>query len=91
MAHGTLLVGFISTVSTLAITLTRDADETPVAIGFDKVRYLAPVFLGDTVTVAHEFEAINLARERSTADITVTNQKGDLVAVAKRLLQRVPN
>lgn len=91
MAHGALLVGFMSTVSTLAIAHTRDADETPVAVGFDKVRFLAPVFLGDTVTTAYTFEAIDLAKKRSTANIEVTNQDGQLVAVAKHLLQWVAN
>ncbi len=91
MAHGALLVGFMSTVSTLAIAHTRGGDATPVAVGFDRVRFLAPVFLGDTVTVAYTFEAIDEARRRTTADIQVTNQEGKLVAVAKHLLQWVPN
>ena len=45
MAHGALLVGFMSTVSTIAIAHTRNAEETPVAVGFDKIRFLEPVFL----------------------------------------------
>ncbi|GIR60846.1 MAG: hypothetical protein CM15mP66_02940 [Pseudomonadota bacterium] len=44
MAHGALLVGFMSTVSTMAIAHTRDAEETPVSVGYDKVRFLEPVF-----------------------------------------------
>ena len=91
MAHGALLVGFMSTVSTLAIAHTRDADETPVAVGFDKVRFLAPVFLGDTVTTSYTFEAIDHDRKRTTAAIEVTNQNGELVAVARHLLQWVAN
>ena len=53
MAHGALLVGFMSTVSTMAIADTRDAEETPVSVGYDKVRFLEPVFLGDTVTLQY--------------------------------------
>ena len=91
MAHGALLVGFMSTVSTMAIAHTRGSDETPVAVGFDKVRFLAPVFLGDTITTAYTIEAIDLDRKRSTANIEVTNQNNELVAVAEHLLQWVPN
>ena len=91
MAHGALLVGFMSTVSTLAIAHTRDSDETPVAVGFDKVRFLAPVFLGDTVTTAYTIAEIDLERKRSTAEIQVTNQDGTLVAVARHILQWVKN
>ena len=51
MAHGALMVGFMSTVSTIAIAHTRDAKETPVSVGYDKIRFLKPVFLVDTITV----------------------------------------
>lgn len=92
MAHGALLIGFVSTASTLAIADCRDdVNETPVAVGFDKVRFLQPVFLGDTITVSYRIAAIDLERRRSTADVRITNQDGELVAVADHLLQWVPN
>ena len=75
MAHGALMVGFMSTVSTMAIAHTRDAEETPVSVGYDKVRFLKPVFLGDTITVNY----------------TICNQDGELVAVGKHILQWIPN
>ena len=90
MAHGALLVGFMSTVSTLAIADTRASDETPVAVGFDRVRFLQPVFFGDTVTLDYRFIDIDLERRRSTARIEVRNQHDELVAVANHLLQWVP-
>lgn len=90
MAHGALLVGFMSTVSTLAIADTRGSDETPVAVGFDRVRFLQPVFFGDTVTLDYRFVDIDLERRRSTARIEVRNQHDELVAVASHILQWVP-
>ena len=45
MAHGALIVGFMSTVSTQIIAHSREAEETPVSVGYDKVRFLKPVFL----------------------------------------------
>jgi 3-hydroxybutyryl-CoA dehydratase len=92
MVHGALLIGFVSTASTLAIAHTRDnPDETPVAVGFDKTRFLAPVFLGDTITVTYKFATIDLKRRRSIADVQITNQTDQLVAVTQHLLQWVPN
>lgn len=92
MVHGALLVGFISTASTMAIAHCRDdANETPVAVGMDRVRFLAPVFLGDTVTVRYEIASINLERRRSVAKVEVKNQDDVLVAVADHILQWVPN
>ncbi|MBT6926495.1 MAG: dehydratase [Marinovum sp.] len=91
MAHGALLVGFMSTVSTMAIAHCRDAEETPVAVGYDKIRFLKPVFLGDTVSTVYRISEIDIERRRSTAQIEVTNQDTDLVAVGSHILQWVPN
>jgi len=52
---------------------------------------LKPVFLGDTITVAYTVTEIDTERRRSTAGIEVTNQDGELVAVASHILQWVPN
>ncbi len=91
-AHGALLVGFISTVSTLAIAHCRDDEtETPVAVGFDRIRFLKPVYMGDTVTVAYTFNEIDLVKRRTTANVAITNQTNELVAVAKHMLQWVKN
>ena len=91
MAHGALLVGFMSTVSTMAIAHCRGAEETPVAVGYDKIRFLKPVFLGDTVSTVYKISEIDVERRRSTALIEVTNQDNDLVAVGSHILQWVPN
>ena len=92
MAHGALLVGFISTASTMAIADTRDgAEETPVAVGMDRVRFLKPVFIDDTVTVSYRIDRFDATKRRTIARAEVTNQDGELVAVADHLLQWVRN
>lgn len=92
MAHGALLVGFMSTASSMAIEHCRDDEtEVPVSVGMDRIRFIKPVFLGDTVTVHYRIAAVDTARRRSVADIKVTNQDGTLVAVANHILQWVPS
>jgi len=91
-AHGALMVGFMSTASTLAIANTRkDADETPVSLGYDRIRFLAPVYFGDTITVAYRIASIDAERRRSVGDITIHNQDGVLVAVGQHILKWVKN
>ena len=91
MAHGALLVGFMSTVSTMAIADTREAEDTPVSVGYDRVRFLKPVFLGDTITLTYQIAELDLPRKRSYADIEVINQNQELVAVGRHILQWIPN
>jgi hypothetical protein len=44
----------------------EDVDETPVSLGYDRIRFLAPVYFGDTITVEYRIGAIDPERRRST-------------------------
>jgi 3-hydroxybutyryl-CoA dehydratase len=93
IAHGALIVGFMSTCSTMMIGKCDGTaqDETPVSLGYDRVRFLAPVFIGDTVNLTYVIRAVDPAKRQSTADIEVKNQRGELVAVAQHILRWVKN
>ena len=92
IAHGALLVGYMSTASTQAAYGTLASDkETAVSLGYDRVRFLAPVFFGDTITVDYRIATVDPERRRATADIRITNQDGTLVAVATHVLKWVRN
>lgn len=88
IAHGALLIGFASTCSTLMIEKCQGTagDETPVSLGYDKVRFLAPVYIGDTVNLTYTIVEVDSARRRSYGDIKVVNQNGELVGVARHIL-----
>jgi 3-hydroxybutyryl-CoA dehydratase len=92
IAHGALLIGFMSAAATHAIDALRTRpEEVPVSLGYDRVRFLAPVFFGDTITVEFRISAIDRERLRASADIRVVNQDGTLVAVATQVLKWVKN
>ena len=91
IAHGALLVGYMSTCSTMMIDKCQGTalDETPVSLGYDKVRFLGPVFIGDTVTLTYTIAEIDAQKRQSLADIRAVNQNGDIVAVARHILRWV--
>ena len=93
IAHGALIVGFMSTTSTRMIeeSLRHGIDSTPVSLGYDGIRFLKPVFINDTVTVIYTISEIDPERRRTLADIEVKNQHGDLVAVGKHHLKWTEN
>jgi 3-hydroxybutyryl-CoA dehydratase len=93
IAHGALMIGFMSTASTKMIDVHAgpSRDETPVSLGYDKIRFLGPVFFGDTVTINYKIKRIDAERRRSHSEITVINQDGSLVAVGEHILKWVPN
>jgi 3-hydroxybutyryl-CoA dehydratase len=91
IAHGALLVGYMSTCSTMMIDKCAGTagDETPVSLGYDRVRFLGPVFIGDTVSLTYTITEIDPAKRQSRADIKVVKQDGTLVAVAQHIIRWV--
>jgi len=91
IAHGALLIGYMSTCSTMMIDKCSGTagDETPVSLGYDRVRFLGPVFIGDTVSLTYTIAEVDPVKRQSRADVNVVNQKGDLVAVATHVMRWV--
>lgn len=79
VAHGTLLMGFMSTAS------ARMRIGRTVSLGYDKVRFLRAVHFGDTIETRYTIASVNLEKRRIAADVTCTNQHGELVAVATNI------
>lgn len=55
------------------------------------MRFLKPVFLGDTITVTYTLGAVDSARQRTEAHVAVRNQHGGLVALAIHIMKWLPN
>lgn len=93
IAHGALIVGYMSTASTLSIAhvIHREGlTDFPVSAGYDKLRFLRPVPLGDTITVTYTVAQLDRARGRSVAKVDAVNQRGELVAVAEHIMRWSP-
>ncbi|MEP9352690.1 MaoC/PaaZ C-terminal domain-containing protein [Xanthobacter sp. KR7-65] len=90
-AHGALMVGFMSTGAGLMAQRTSDPEgEIALSAGYDRIRFTAPVYIGDTVSVTYRITAVDHTRRRATADVRIVNQDGTLVAVATHVLAWVP-
>jgi len=89
LAHGVLLVGFMSTVSTLMGNIHREIcpDVVRVSYGYDHIRFIKPVFFGDTITTEYIISNINEGEAKVYADIKVYNQSKELIAVATHIIK----
>jgi 3-hydroxybutyryl-CoA dehydratase len=88
IAHGALTLGLMSTCSTKLIE--RMGNSPTVNYGYEKVRFLRPVYFGDTVRVSYVVADIDRESWWILADVRASNQSGDLVAVATNILRAVP-
>ena len=91
IAHGALLVAYMSACSTALVERIPGvrASETPVSLGYDRIRYLKPVYIGDRLRLRYAVEAVDAARRRARSRIDVTNQRGEFVCVGEHILKWV--
>jgi acyl dehydratase len=82
IAHGALILGYMSTASTL---IHQGFGRPLVSLGYDRIRIVAPVFVGDTITVTYTVTATDIARSRTTADCIATNQRGETVVISTHI------
>lgn len=87
IAHGVLSIAFMSTCSSKLIESL--GNPPTVSYGYDKVRFIKPVFIGDTLTVRYTVASVDEQEQRCTSDVKVFNQHGELVSVATHILKRV--
>lgn len=92
IAHGALVLGLLSaTASAIAQrAIANGAEGLPVSLGYDRVRFLRPVFEGDTLTARYVVARIDEAAGRSESACEVANQAGELCLVAVHILKWMP-
>ena len=73
IAHGMLAAGFISNV------LGTKLPGAGAVYMKQELAFLAPVYIGDTITARVEIADINMEKNRVTCRTTCTNQNGKMV------------
>lgn len=86
VAHGALIVGYMSAAST---RILEDFERPMVSVGYDRIRFLKPVYLGDTIEIDYVITSLDRERERIVSKVEVKNQHGELVCVADHIMQLV--
>ena len=89
IAHGVLVLGFTSAASTIAAERlqARHGWKSMASLGYDGIRFVAPVRIGDTVTVRYRIEGRDDARQRTTSAFEVVNQRGETVLVGRHVMK----
>lgn len=92
IAHGALLVGYMSNCSTAVVAKCGALADShfPVSLGYDKVRFLEGVRIGDTITITYRIDSADPAKARTLAQVEVRRGDGTLCAVATHVMRWLP-
>jgi 3-hydroxybutyryl-CoA dehydratase len=88
IGHGAMLVGFMSTASTiLTEEIERAIGHTNVSLGYDRLRFIEPVFEGDTITTSITIAEVQKEKLRVICEERCTNQVGTTVAIGTHVMR----
>jgi acyl dehydratase len=91
IAHGGLVMGLLSTTASMMSrrSVERGSTAVSVSLGYDKIRFIRPVFINDTLTARYTIEEIDPAAARSRSRVEVLNQDGELCLVGTHVMKWV--
>jgi acyl dehydratase len=84
------MVGYMSTASTLSLNHVLHEPgltDVPVSQGYDRVRFIRPVLLGDTITVEYTVMTVDKEAGNSRAKVEVYNQHREVVAASEHIMR----
>jgi len=92
IAHGCLSLALLSTVAAQISRRARDRGSrgTSVSLGYDRIRFLAPVFVGDTLTARYTVLELDPATQRSRSKVEVLKANGELAIAGEHLMKWLP-
>ena len=92
IAHGILAMAVLSTVSAMISRRARERGSrgTSVSMGYDRIRFLKPVFIGDTLTARYTILELDPATRRSRSKVEVVKGDGELAVVGEHLMKWLP-
>jgi 3-hydroxybutyryl-CoA dehydratase len=90
IAHGILGMAPLSAASSIISRRAKErgAPGVSVSLGYDRIRFLKPVYIGDTLTARYTVQA--LEGDRSRSKVEVVNQRGELVVAGEHIMKWLP-
>jgi acyl dehydratase len=91
IAHGGLVMGLLSTTASMMSrrSVERGSTATSVSLGYDKIRFIRPVFINDTLTARYTIEDIDMATARSRSKVEIVNQSDELCLIGTHVMKWV--
>ena len=90
VVHGALLVGLASAASTLIGERYDKGKWRGASYGYDRVRFIRPVFIGDTITMTYTITHMDEAELKTFAEVKGVNQHQEVCFAAIHIGKGLP-
>lgn len=91
IAHGALVLSLCSTVAAMIAKRAREggAEGVALSLGYDRVRFVAPVYPGETLTATYTVGTVDEAAARTVSPVEVRKEDGTLALAATHVMKWV--
>jgi 3-hydroxybutyryl-CoA dehydratase len=91
IAHGGLVLGLLSSCASMMSkrSAERGAKAVSVSLGYDKIRFIVPVFIGDALIARYTVEEIDTVAARSRSKVEVLKCSGEICLVGTHVMKWV--
>lgn len=94
VAHGMLTFSIASAAETALLDAKFEEMEKAgisyLSAGYEHVRFIKPVFFGDTLNTSYELISVDQKEKKTIGHLTVTNQHGQVVLIGDHILKFFP-
>lgn len=93
LAHGSLVFSIAAATEYILLeygekaAALRESGLTCLSYGYNRLRFIKPVYAGETITAVYEVEKVDQEERKMVSKLTATNQKGEIVFVADHILE----
>lgn len=91
VAHGMLTFSIASAAETVLLDAKfqemEEAGISYLSAGYEHVRFIKPVFFGDTLNVTYTLTSVDNETKKTIGRLTVTNQRDQVVLVGDHILK----
>ena len=91
IAHGIAVLGLLSAAESEMSRriVARGGSGKPVSLGYEGVRFLKPVFVGDTLKAQYTIAELHPEKARAIGRCEIRNQRNETVLVGNHLMKWV--
>ncbi|MBM4763768.1 MaoC/PaaZ C-terminal domain-containing protein [Bacillus sp. B15-48] len=87
IAHGVLSIAVSSTATAKMVEKCNIKGMMAVNYGYDRLRFIRPIFISDTITVDYTIEKVEIEHFKLISKIEIFNQNQELCTIGQNILK----
>jgi acyl dehydratase len=88
IAHGIAILGLLSSAESAVSQrlVAKGLVGKPLSLGYDRIRFVAPVYIGDNLCARYKITEVDTERQRLTGHCEIIKNDGEIVLIGTHVM-----